>query len=320
MAQNQSHIQKMRRNLCPLFLCPVSTDDVLVDGERVWGPALSIYISLLETRQWNSKQNIIQNAHCAKAKLVRDHAWKDVAPIVLKDIPSYDTVALLKNESYKAPKQIFWMRYMEVLLSQIQMCLRLDQISYPDPSVALSNLLRVFLSGIHFFLTTNPTEALIYVITCRELADSILSQSDEDFFTYNPLYVTAFSVWISDLGLVINKNLILDDKITNIDYVFGKVEWQPLILVRMEDAFDAESAREYVRAYRTGSPLVHSPYPNLDIDLGPSLDGAWFNAIRAMEWGGVPVDTLTASMETDDEAEADALTDANAAPTLQMFE
>jgi hypothetical protein len=202
-----------------------------------------------------------------------------------------------------APKVVFWLRYMEVWQSQLEQCLKLDQTLHTDARVALAELLRIFISGIQFFLHTRPSEALHYVSRLRDFSNSVL-RDDTDEYTYNPILLTVLNIWAEKVAKEFNQDLVLDDKITNIDFVLTSIHFLPLHEVPYGSVSDTASAKAYLYAYKNLSTYQWHSH-GLDYTQGPLFD-----AIQLLSgWGGA----VTAS---DIESEGEV---ANP-PPLQMFE
>jgi hypothetical protein len=279
MNRISAYKQKMRR-ICPLFICPVTTNDVLLDGERVFGPALILYVHLMQTTQWNN-YFLIKPSHLTDALSNKEHIWNDLGQIVLSTL---DTQSEIQHQTklYPEPKQLFWFRYMQVLYEQILLCLQLEQTKYAQPFQTLPNLLRVYLSGIHFFLLTNPAEALRYVGQYKDLSSHLLNLTDEQFNEYHPLLITAYIIWICELCDVVTPELVFDEKITNIDYIIQKVAWKPLQSVP-EDVCDNSKMKQYLQFYKvphesaalavlTNHLLFSGSYLLDNIDWGGDMD------------------------------------------------
>jgi hypothetical protein len=272
-----SYKQKMR--ICPLFICPVTTNDVLIDGERIFGPALLLYVHLMQTTQWNN-YFLIKPNHLTEALSNKEHVWNELGQIVLSTL---DTTSEIQPQRklYPEPKQLFWFRYMQILYEQISLCMKLEQTKFPQPMQTLPNLLRVFLSGIHFFLLTNPAEALRHVHQFKELSSNLLNLTDDQFNEYNPLLITAYIIWICELDEIVTPELVFDEKITNIDYIIQKVAWKPLQSVP-ENICDNARMKQYLQFYKvphesalavlTNHLLFSSSYLLDNIDWGGDLD------------------------------------------------
>lgn len=269
--------QKMR--ICPLFICPVTTNDVLLDGERVFGPALILYVHLMQTTQWNN-YFLIKPSHLTEALSNKEHVWNDLGQIVLSTLDTQSEIQPQKK-LYPEPKQLFWFRYMQILYEQIVLCLKLEQTKYAQPFQTLPNLLRVYLSGIHFFLHTNPAEALRHVSQFKDLSTNLLNLTDEQFNVYHPLLTTAYIIWICELDGVVTSELVFDEKITNIDYIIQKVAWKPLQSIP-EDVCDMAKMKQYLQFYKvphesalallTNHLLFSSSYLLENIDWGGDMD------------------------------------------------
>jgi hypothetical protein len=84
-----SHKQKMR--ICPLFICPVTTNDVLIDGERVFGPALILYVHLMQTTQWNNDViEHVNNRNIIITALAYQHKVACITQAYLNNIHTHD--------------------------------------------------------------------------------------------------------------------------------------------------------------------------------------------------------------------------------------
>jgi hypothetical protein len=170
---------------------------------------------------------------------------------------------------------------MQVLYEQISHCLKLEQTKFPQPFQVFPNLLRVFLSGIHFFLHTNPAEALRHISQFKDLSTKLLNLTDEEFNEYHPLLITAYIIWICELETVVTPELVFDEKITNIDYIIQKVAWKPLQSIP-EDVCDNARMKHYLQFYKvphesalavlTNHLLFSSSYLLDNIDWGGDFD------------------------------------------------
>ena len=237
------------KKLCPLHVCPTTNQDVLLDGERVNGLFLLLYVHVLQTLQWNDKIDFIKPEHLANAKKTLDLDPHCIFSSILSNpIPNRRHAPLISE-----PKQIFWFRFMEILYDNVVTCLKLEQSMFSHSADALSILLRNYLSGIHFLLYSNPSEALSYIRKFTELRFHLLNVTEDQFFVYNPLLVTSFILWMNKLAFLVTEDLVLDEKITNIDYILQSVPWSPLKTISPNDVSDLSSMHDFLNKYNVPS-------------------------------------------------------------------